>query len=74
MNIIICTSCEGGGKKKIYDDYNDWSMEKCEKCNGTGRLKTRSYSYHVPFSCPDTSIYNIDARIIDLIRKLEKNG
>jgi DnaJ-class molecular chaperone with C-terminal Zn finger domain len=73
MNVTICTSCDGEGEKRIRDYYGEWSVEKCTKCNGTGRLWTRTYAYHVPFDFNKHKIYKVDERIINLIRDLEKN-
>lgn len=52
--------------------YHNTSYEThiCSGCNGTGRIKTRSYTYVVPFDKNDSEINEIDSQIINLIRKL----
>lgn len=73
MEIKICKRCEGNGT--ICEDdgthSSDYEYNTCSKCNGTGRVKTRSYSYSVPFDMENEKIYKVDGKIIDLIRKLE---
>ena len=73
MNIQICNNCKGIGE--IREDVggyhnSEYEYHVCEGCNGTGRVKTRSYSYSVPFDMDDSKIYKVDAKIIELIRSL----
>jgi hypothetical protein len=45
VEIVICTSCKGTGKifTDVLVDYHkreyDTIVEKCERCNGSGRLQ-----------------------------------
>jgi len=75
MEIKLCKSCVGLGKitKPVMTRGNYYEDFVCIKCNGTGRIKTRSYSYSVPFNTNDAEIIKLDSKIFDLIRGLENN-
>lgn len=73
MEIKICSACGGTGEKEkdVGTHTSEWKCYTCSKCNGTGRVKTQTYSYSVPFSMDDNEIYKVDSEIFNLIRKLE---
>lgn len=73
MEIKICYNCKGEGTIKcdvgIHQSEYEWYT--CSDCNGTGRIKTDSFSYSVPFDTENEEIYKTNDEIIRLIRKLE---
>ncbi len=81
MNIEICDKCNGTGQ---YSDRDNAVMnialkrniqiesDECDRCFGSGRIITRTYTYKVPFSFDKNLIYEIDSKIITLIRDLER--
>lgn len=73
MKIEICSKCKGMGviRHNVGIHENEYEWCSCINCNGTGRIKTRSYSYSVPFDMDDKEIHKVDAEIIKLIRELE---
>jgi len=73
MRVEICDVCNGTGELK-FDTREGYSSEKCKKCNGYGRILTRTYSYQVPFNTNVQLIYPVDSQIIQLINKLEKES
>lgn len=72
MEIKICDRCNGLGEIKQID-RDGTEMFPCERCNATGRILTREYRYVVPFGSPKNKIYEFDEKIINMIRKLEKD-
>ncbi len=76
MNVVICHSCDGTGETRedVGTHNSDYVYYKCTKCNGTGRVKTRSYSYSVPYDMDHDKICKVDSEIINLIRKLESKS
>lgn len=71
MDIKLCNSCNGKGDIEQYLHRNDYETVICKKCNGTGRVITRTYSYEVPFGSDIHKLYKVDSEIFELIRKLE---
>lgn len=73
MEIKICHACKGTGilTRDIGTHNFEYEDYCCSNCRGTGRIKTRSYSYQVPYDMDDTEIFEIDSEIMSLIRKLE---
>jgi Ribonuclease G/E len=73
MEIKICPTCNGEGviTRDVGTHQSEYEWHTCSKCNGTGRIKTRSYSYSVPFDMDDKEIHKVDAQIIKLIIELE---
>lgn len=64
MKVIICEFCKGEGKRKVPgDSWNDYSIEKCNKCNGTGRLWSLTYHYDTPFDTPLDILYKLDSEV-----------
>lgn len=73
MNVIICKSCKGGGTVEQYRGYrNEYDTVKCTRCNGTGRLLTRTYTVEFPFGTSTSITYKFDNQIIEWIRLIPK--
>ena len=72
MDIEICKTCGGQGEVEHRNDYNEKELISCSKCNGTGRVLTRTLTYTVPFDSDIQKVYKYDKKIIELIRELEK--
>lgn len=73
MEIKICPQCKGMGviRHNVGIHENEYEWCSCINCNGTGRIKTDSFSYSVPFDTENEEIYKTNAEIIRLIRELE---
>jgi len=70
----ICKSCNGTGEKSedVGGHQSEYKYYMCPKCNGTGKVLIYTYQFQVPFDT-DTKITNeIDSKIFDLIRNIEK--
>jgi hypothetical protein len=68
MNIQICPVCTGNGYTTENDRYDGYISHNCKRCEGTGRIMTRTYSFDVPFGTDMNKIYPIDNQIIEWIR------
>lgn len=74
MNIEICKTCGGIGTvcRDVGTHQSEYEYITCNSCNGTGRIKTGSYNYRVPFDTSDDVINRTDTEVVNLLRKLEK--
>ena len=74
MDIKICNHCKGTGelREDIGTHESEYVNYVCSMCNGTGRVKTRTYSYSVPYDLEDSIINKADSKIIEIIRELQK--
>lgn len=72
MKINICETCQGTGeiREDVGTHRSEYIYHKCKKCNGTGRVKSMSYYFDVPYDMDNDLINEIDTEIIKLIRKL----
>ena len=72
MGVQICGSCEGTGevRENVGGHHNEYEYRDCDKCNGTGRVKTTNISFSVPFDFDNKLLDEIDTKIRDLIREL----
>lgn len=73
MSIQICNTCTGTGETREDVGYHntEYVYHKCDKCNGTGRVLTRTYVYTIPYGTDTNIIYKYDKQICDLLRELE---
>lgn len=71
MEIKFCKTCDGKGTIRGDVVIHNSERHTCSPCNGTGRVKTGSFSYIVPYDMDSTEIYKVENEIINLIRKLE---
>ena len=73
MEVKICYSCKGLGEiTKYYGAYyKEIKSVKCNSCNGTGRILTKSYIYNIPFDTNKLIIYEYDSKLFNLIKELE---
>lgn len=68
MTISICPDCNGEGFRSENDRYDGWVSIACKRCNNTGRIKTRKYSFEIPYGTDDGNIRAIDNQIYEWIR------
>jgi hypothetical protein len=68
MKVQICPMCEGNGFTTENDRFAGYISAGCTRCNSTGRIITRIYSFDVPFGTDMNKIYPIDNQIIEWIR------
>jgi len=73
MEIEICNRCDGKGTAKSMDGLGDYTYDTCKKCNGTGRLFTRTYKYQVAMDYNISKLHTADAEICNIIRAMENN-
>jgi hypothetical protein len=72
MEIKICPNCSGNGELIVRERItNEFDNNVCGKCNGTGRILTRTYTYEVPFDFNKSSLRKADSQIVDIIRSLK---
>lgn len=72
MEIKICPNCGGNGEFVVRERItNEFDNNICGKCNGTGRILTRKYTYEVPFDFNKSSLSKADSQIFDIIRNLK---
>ena len=75
MKVKICSSCHGIGKitECVGSHQCEYETHPCTACSGTGRIITGRYRYSVSFDTNKLTIYDIDSKIVNLIRLLENN-
>lgn len=61
MTIVICTDCNGWGRRKIdVGTHNsEYELEDCTTCNGTGRLIQEVSISHEPFNPDPNECYKL---------------
>ena len=69
MEIKLCDSCKGEGEVKEYD-FRGYLTHKCSRCNGTGRIKFKGYTWEVPFDHPEEDLLKADTEIFEILRRL----
>ena len=77
MEIIICTNCKGKGvtvRDQDFGYYSDYIKEECSECGGTGRITSLTFKLIAPFSRPIEDIYEIETKIIRLIREFKSGN
>lgn len=77
MEIIICTNCKGKGEvivEEVFGHCSDSYKKECSECKGTGRIITMTFKLIAPFSRPIEDIYEIETKIVRLIREFEKGN
>jgi DnaJ-class molecular chaperone len=73
--ITLCKVCDGTGKTESYENDLGESIiniNKCSRCNGTGRVLEYSFHMNVPYGTDIQKISNVSGRILTLIREFEK--
>lgn len=67
--IHLCPNCQGQGiiEMRFRDGYD---KAACTRCEGTGRVQTKSYSVDLPFG--KLVDPKIEEQIFELIRQLAK--
>lgn len=72
MEVKICPNCEGQGHTEERETRStDHRIVQCQRCYGSGRVLTKTYSVEVPFGCNDLSgFYEADETITKTIRNI----
>ena len=71
MEIQICSNCKGSGEVELKDNYRDYEIIDCKRCEGTGRVYVRTYTLIVPYG-NETEYYALDTEFINLLRESKK--
>lgn len=72
MKTILCDRCDGAALVEFWEGghHSDKIIEDCPKCNGTGRLLSRSYNITLPFGSDLIEYFKADKEICEIIQKL----
>ena len=38
---LVCAACDGKGEYYVITDFPQYEIEKCETCNGTGKVERK---------------------------------
>jgi hypothetical protein len=75
MKVEVCRHCEGHGEFVIAGSHRheDSHIKTCTECNGTGRVKTKSFSIQIPYDFDMTEFCRAEKIILEQISSLKKN-
>lgn len=71
MKVNLCPNCEGQGvlRQRLSEGYESVT---CTRCDGTGRVETRTFSFDVPFGKKIENLNEIETQIFELIKSAYK--
>lgn len=73
MYIELCKSCEGTGVLSTRDWDYSYIETECYRCNGHGRVMSKTYTLEVPLDFSKKKLYELDEKIFDLVNVVKKN-
>lgn len=70
--VNLCPNCQGQGTLEVRGRHILDGYEKvtCTRCEGTGRVQTKSYSVDLPFG--KQVDHKLEEQIFELVRRLAK--
>ena len=71
MEIKICPNCEGQGTSEIRS-RDGYDKVQCQRCAGSGRVLTKTYTVEIAFGSDVTGFYDADSTIVKTIQNIKR--